>query len=98
MGDAVEPLSRRDRTVMLVAAFLAWLCAGVQMGLGPLVSRPAARDLLGIVASPGPGDEVRVGTWFAWYLCAFLLGGAVGGALFGRLGDRAGRVQALGRS
>src|SRR5437763_9268330 len=98
MGDAVEPLSRRDRTVKLAAAFLAWLCAGVQMGLGPLVSRPAIRDLFGIASSSTAAEEVRIGAWFSWYLCAFLLGGAVGGALFGRLGDRAGRVRALGWS
>src|SRR5947199_6753308 len=97
MGDVGEPLSRRDRTVMLAAAFLAWLCAGVQMGLGPLVARPALRDLLAGGSSAAP-DEVRIGTWFSWYLCVFLLGGAVGGALFGRLGDRAGRVRALGWS
>lgn len=62
------------------------------MGLGPLVARPALRDLL-----PG-ADEGTVGAWFAWYLCAFLLGGAVGGLMFGRLGDRKGRVYALGLS
>ena len=31
-------------------------------------------------------------------MAAFLLGGAVGGLLFGRVGDRAGRVQAMGGS
>jgi MFS family permease len=72
------------------------------MGLGPLAARPAARDLLfGPVAASAavsPEDEAQVGAWFAWYLCAFLLGGAVGGAVFGRLGDRAGRVRAMGWS
>src|SRR5262245_9704421 len=89
-----------DRRVMLAAAFLGWLCAGIEMGLGPLVSRPAARDLL-----YGPSadvtssqQEAQIGSWFAWYTAAFLLGGAVGGAVFGRLGDRAGRVRAMGWS
>jgi MFS family permease len=103
MSEPPDRLHTRNRRVMLVAAFLGWLCAGVEMGLGPLVSRPAARDLLfhttgAAPASLGPEDEARVGAWFAWYLCAFLLGGAVGGALFGRLGDRAGRVRAMGWS
>jgi MFS family permease len=72
------------------------------MGLGPLVARPAVRDLLfrveGQTVSLSQAEEGQVGTWFAWYLCAFLLGGAVGGLLFGRLGDRHGRVRALGWS
>ncbi len=99
MGGAPE--SPYGRRVMLAAAFLGWLCAGVVMGLGPLVSRPAARNLLYGPAGAGaltPEDEARVGKWFAWYLCAYLLGGAVGGAVFGRVGDRAGRVRAMGWS
>src|SRR5947209_144003 len=100
MGSSPPGLSERDRRVMLAAAFLGWLCAGIEMGLGPLVSRPAARDLV-YSASAGvtaPQDEAQIGAWFAWYLAAFLLGGAVGGAVFGRLGDRAGRVRAMGWS
>ena len=70
------------------------------MGLGPLVSRPAARDLLYGPAAEvtSPQQEAQIGSWFAWYTAAFLLGGAVGGAVFGRLGDRAGRVRAMGWS
>jgi len=95
--------SERDRAVILAAAFLGWLTAGIVMGLGPLAARPALRDLLpsadGSLSTPtGPADEGTVGVWFAWYLCAFLLGGAVGGLWFGRLGDRKGRVRALGLS
>jgi len=90
----------RDRIVILAAAFLGWLCAGIEMGLGPLVSRAAARDLLyGSSAETAARlDEAHIGEWFAWYTAAFLLGGAVGGAMFGRLGDRAGRVRAMGWS
>jgi MFS family permease len=85
---------------MLGAAFLGWLCAGVEMGLGPLIARPAIRDLLFGVRSEltthlTSAQEGQVGRWFAWYLCAFLLGAAVGGPIFGILGDRRGRVRAL---
>ncbi len=33
--------------------------------------------------------------WFAWYQCAFLFGAALGGFVFGRLGDRIGRTKSL---
>lgn len=39
-----------------------------------------------------------IGRWFTWYISAFLLGAAAGGLLFGWLGDRAGRVKAMGYS
>ena len=89
--------------MILAAAFLGWLTAGMVMGLGPLVARPALCDLLPteggeLTAAPAEVNEGRIGSWFAWYLCAFLLGGAVGGLWFGRLGDRKGRVRALGLS
>ena len=35
------------------------------------------------------------GKWYAWYQCAFLFGAAIGGYVFGRLGDRLGRTRAL---
>jgi MFS family permease len=91
ISESVPPLSRSGQRIVLSAAVLGWLCAGIEMGLGPLVSRPAVIDLLG-------ADEALVGVWFGRLLCAFLLGGAVGGAVFGRLGDRAGRVRAMGWS
>jgi MFS family permease len=92
-------LANRDRHVMLAAAFLGWLCAGIELGLSPLVSRPAALDLLsGELSGGATPTEAEVGTWFAWYLAAFLLGGAIGGVVFGRLGDQAGRVRAMGWS
>jgi MFS family permease len=69
------------------------------MGLVPLTSRPAVRDqLFGGQAEVSPAEEVLAGTWFARYLAGFLLGAACGGLLFGRLGDRAGRVRAMGLS
>ena len=33
--------------------------------------------------------------WFGYYVCALLFGGAAGGLLFGRLGDRYGRVKGM---
>jgi SHS family sialic acid transporter-like MFS transporter len=76
----------------LIAAFLGWLFDGFEMGLFPVVARPALLDLLG-----GAGDAV-VGPWMANITAAFLLGAAAGGLVFGWLGDRVGRVRALSAS
>ena len=46
----------------------------------------------------GPDQEAAVGKWFSRYICAFLLGAAAGGLLFGWLGDRIGRAKAMGLS
>jgi MFS family permease len=92
-------LSPAGRRLVLAAVFLGWLCAGLEMGLVPLASRPAIRALLlGGEGDLGTADEALAGTWFARFLAAFLLGAAVGGLLFGGVGDRAGRVRAMGLS
>jgi MFS family permease len=57
---------------------------GLEMGLFPLLGRPALRELLG----PGT-DEKTVVSWFAVINSGFLIGAATGGVLFGWLGDRA---------
>jgi len=38
------------------------------------------------------------GLWFSWYNAAFLFGAAAGGLVFGWMGDRLGRVRAMGAS
>jgi MFS family permease len=81
--------SPRERWLVLVAAFLGWLFDGLEMGIFPLVARPALQNLLGVEA-----DEV-VGVWMGRITALFLVGAALGGFLFGWLGDRIGRVRAL---
>ncbi len=73
----------------LTAAFLGWLLDGFELGLFPVVARPALLDML------GPGGEGGVGMWMGRITAAFLVGAAFGGALFGWLGDRIGRVRAM---
>ena len=43
-------------------------------------------------------SKTIVPRWFSWYNAAFLFGAACGGLVFGWLGDRSGRVRAMGAS
>src|SRR5271170_3369036 len=83
-------LSKSGQWLALTAALLGWMFDGLEMGLFPLVARPALRDLLGLQI-----EESTVGKWFAVATAAFLIGAATGGVLFGWLGDRLGRVRAM---
>ena len=75
--------------ITLVAAFLGWMFDGFEMGLFPLVGRPALIDLL------GEAGQKHVDVWFGLMIAGFLVGAATGGVLFGWLGDRLGRVRAM---
>jgi len=83
---------RRGAHLALLAAFLGWLFDGFEIGLFPVVARPALLDML------GPGGEGGVGVWMGRITATFLIGAAIGGALFGWLGDRIGRVRAMALS
>jgi MFS family permease len=76
----------------LVAAFLGWMFDGVEIGLFPIAGRPALRELLN---ATGPDADRIIGPWFSAIVAAFLLGAALGGVVFGWLGDRVGRVRAM---
>ena len=92
---AADDLTCRQRWLAMLAAFLAWMFAGLEISLFVLIVRPATLDLLAVDT---PRVESQVGAWFAWYQCAFLFGAAAGGWLFGYLGDRTGRTRAMGAS
>jgi MFS family permease len=73
---------------------------GFEMGLFPVISRPALLDLLNH-ANPNTDRaqlEILVSQWNALALAGFLIGAATGGVIFGWLGDRMGRVRAMGLS
>jgi MFS family permease len=74
-----------------LAAWLGWLFDGLDMHLYTLVAAPFVATLL---ALPDPNDP-RVRWYGSWIQAAFLLGWALGGGFFGRLGDRLGRSRAL---
>ena len=77
---------------VLAAAFLGWLFDGYEIGLFPIVARPALKDLLS-----GAGDSA-IGQWMGAITACFLVGAALGGLVFGWLGDRIGRVKAMALS
>jgi MFS family permease len=87
-----RPTIDRGQWMVLLAAFLGWLFDGFEMGLFPVIARPALRSLL------GGGGEAAIGHWMGIITALFLLGAAAGGAVFGWLGDRLGRVRALSLS
>jgi SHS family sialic acid transporter-like MFS transporter len=78
--------------LVLFAAFLGWLFDGFEMGLFPVVARPALLNF-----APA-GDDAFVGRWMGWITGAFLIGAACGGYVFGWLGDRVGRVRSMALS
>lgn len=94
---AAPELSTGLRWWVLVAAFAAWLFAGVQMSVTPLVANSATKDFLITAAEPEVPKAVLT-DWFARYNATFLFGAAAGGILFGWIGDRFGRARALAMS
>jgi MFS family permease len=101
----------RDQWLALVAALLGWAFDGFEMGVFPIVARPALIELLDLSAeakaarnpdlTPSERDAARaqidepVRRWNGVLSAAFLFGAALGGLVFGWLGDRFGRVRAM---
>ena len=74
-----------------IAAWLGWLFDGLELHLYTLVAAPLVIYLLGASSSADPAVKEKS----AYIQAAFLIGWAVGGAFFGRLGDLLGRSHAL---
>lgn len=91
-----SPSQSRGRWMALLAALLGWLFDGFEMGLFPVVARPALIDLL-TATGEDPNDQ-RISFYFAIINTSFLVGAAAGGVVFGWLGDRIGRVRAMSLS
>ena len=68
-----------------VAAWLGWLFDGLDMHLYTVIAAPFVAKLLEV-----PPADKSVGFYSSWIQAAFLFGWAIGGAIFGRLGDRFG--------
>jgi len=100
----------RGQWMALTAALLGWMFDGFEMGIFPAVARPALVDVLELedqaaLARTSTDSSVRaeaeryvstrVGRWNGYIYATFLVGAALGGWLFGWLGDRIGRVRAM---
>ncbi len=85
----------KGKWMVLLAAFLGWMFDGMEMGIFPLVARPALSEMQ---AATGIVDDKFVGYWMGIVTALFLLGAACGGLFFGWLGDRIGRVRAMSAS
>src|SRR6478752_8681577 len=74
-----------------VAAWLGWMFDGLDMHLYTLVATPFVALLLAVSNKNDPS----VGFHASIIQGGFLLGWALGGGFFGRVGDRLGRSRAL---
>ena len=79
---------QRGHWLVLGAAFLGWMFDGVEIGLFPLIVRPAFLSL-------GLTDDSQIAFWNSVVVAAYLLGAATGGIAFGWLGDKIGRVRSM---
>ncbi len=73
------------------AAWLGWMFDGLDMHLYTLVATPFVAHLLGNLKT----DDPLVDQYKSYIQAAFLVGWALGGGFFGRIGDRLGRSRAL---
>lgn len=94
MNEPREIRSLRDLTPHQwksgIAAWLGWLFDGLDMHLYTLVATVFVAQLMHL-----PETDPSVGTHGSIIQAAFLVGWAVGGAFFGRVGDVLGRSRAL---
>jgi MFS family permease len=74
-----------------IAAWLGWLFDGLELHLYTLIATPLVVQLLVVPSAADPAVKEKS----AYIQAAFLVGWAVGGAFFGRLGDLLGRSRAL---
>ena len=78
-----------------IAAWLGWLFDGLDLHLYTLVATAFVTILLGYHGVLNAGATADVQSKAAWIQAAFLIGWALGGTFFGRLGDLIGRSRAL---
>jgi len=81
--------SRFTLWAALIIAWLGWMFDGLEMGLYSWAIPPALKELL------HTEDNSAIGPYIGITVALFLVGMSCGGILFGRLGDRLGRVKTM---
>src|SRR3954466_986851 len=91
--DATAPRTTisKDQLRSGIAAWLGWTFDGLELHIYTLVATPFVAELLLLKDKTDP----RVGHYGSIIQAGFLIGWALGGGFFGRLGDRLGRSRAL---
>jgi MFS family permease len=79
---------------VLLVASLGWMFDTMDQQLFTLARRPAMLELLHVHAGD-PSSAGLVATYAGYSTSIFMIGWAVGGVLFGILGDRIGRVKTM---
>lgn len=74
-----------------IAAWLGWFFDGLELHLYTLVAAPFVMQLIDAASTTDPLVKGKS----SWIQAAFLIGWALGGGFFGRIGDRLGRARAL---
>lgn len=82
-------ISKKVLWMVLLVAWLGWMFDGMEMGLYSVLARPALKDLLHTT------NDKAIGPYVGIMFALFLLGASLGGFIFGRLGDRIGRVKTM---
>lgn len=95
-----KPASTKTLWVILFVAWLGWMFDGMEMGLYSYQARPALIDLLTgsnpALAHLSPAKlNAMIGSSLGYMFALFLLGCSIGGFIFGRLGDKIGRVRTM---
>jgi MFS family permease len=86
---AAPEISQKGKWLVLLAAFLGWMFDGLEMGIFPQIAKASLGQLI-------KGADQKVIQWWHGVIDAcFLFGAALGGLVFGWLGDRIGRVKAM---
>ena len=86
---AVESPSKKTLWLVLIIAWLGWMFDGMEMGIYSVLAHPALKELL------GTDNPAIIGKYAGMMFALFLLGASVGGFIFGRLGDKIGRVKTM---
>ncbi len=89
IGSSEGTLTKKALWLNLGVAWLGWMFDGMEMGIYSIIAMPALKELL------QTQDNAIIGSYVGLMFALFLLGAAAGGFIFGRLGDKIGRVKSM---